>query len=99
MFVHAVYFWLKEDLGQAEKDEFLQRLNALATIESVQQCFIGPPAATRREVIDSSYSYALIVLFANEEAHDVYQSHPVHDQFRDACAPFWTGVQIYDSLG
>jgi hypothetical protein len=99
MFVHTVYFWLKNDLGQAEMEEFVQRLNALATIESVERCYIGRPASTRREVIDHSYSYALVVLFPDERAHDAYQRHPTHDEFRDACASFWTRVQVYDSVG
>lgn len=99
MFVHAVYFWLKQDLSNNERQEFLRRLKALATIESVHSCYIGEPAGTRREVIDHSYSYALVVVFTDQQAHDVYQQHPIHDQFREHCAPFWERVQIYDSVG
>jgi hypothetical protein len=46
MFVHAVYFWLKQNLGPNEKQEFLRRLKALATIESVHSSYIGEPAET-----------------------------------------------------
>ncbi len=99
MFVHAVYFWLKGNLTQQELLEFQEGLNSLATIESVQQCHIGIPAETDREVIDRSYSYALVVVFADQSAHDLYQSHPTHDSFRDNCASFWEKVQIYDSVG
>jgi hypothetical protein len=60
MFVHAVYFWLKQDLGHEEKQEFLRRLKALATIESAHSCFIGEPAETRREVIDHTWGMAYV---------------------------------------
>ncbi len=98
MFVHAVYFWLKEDLGAEQTQEFVERLNALATIESVKQCYIGRPAETRREIIDHTYSYALVVVFDDVASHDAYQVDPIHDEFRDHCAPYWNRVQIYDSL-
>lgn len=97
MFVHAVYFWLKEDLGEKEKQVFVERLNALATIESVRHCYIGQPAETRREIIDHTYSYALVVVFDDVAAHDAYQVDPIHDQFRDTCAGFWDRIRIYDS--
>lgn len=98
MFVHAVYFWLKENLSHQDRSEFLRGLKSLATIESIQQCYIGEPAETDREVIDRSYSYALVVIFADEVAHDKYQEHPTHDRFRESCSPFWEKVQIYDSV-
>ena len=44
------------------------------------------------------HSYALTVVFDDEQAHDVYQVHPVHDTFRDECGSFWTRVLIYDSV-
>jgi hypothetical protein len=99
MFVHAVYFWLREDLTAEDEAAFKKGLDSLATIESAHQCYIGPPAATDRPVIDRSYSYALVVVFTDETAHDAYQVHPTHDAFRNDCAQYWTKVLIYDSLG
>ena len=97
MFVHAVYFWLKEGLTDEERADFRTKLGALATIDSVRHCYIGTPAATDREVIDRSYSYALVVVFDDAEAHDDYQAHPTHDLFRDTCAGYWEWIRIYDS--
>lgn len=98
MFVHAVYFWLKNTLSDQERSEFTKELKALATIETIQHCYIGKPADTDRAIIDSSYSYALVIIFADRAAHDAYQDHPTHDRFRETCAPFWEKVQIYDSV-
>ena len=98
MFVHAVYFWLRDDLPPADRARFVAGVESLLTIESVAHGWVGVPAATDRPVIERGYSYALVVAFADAAGHDVYQDHPVHDRFRETCAPSWTRVQIFDSI-
>lgn len=98
MFVHAVYFWLRDDLTSAERERFVAGLHALRGIEGVQQGYVGVPAPTDRPVIERGYSYALVLVFADVDAQDVYQRHPVHDRFRDECSPYWQTVRIYDSV-
>jgi hypothetical protein len=98
MFMHTVYFWLKEGLSDTDRAEFLRGVTSLTTIDSVRQRHVGVPAPTDREVIDRTYSYALVVAFEDQAAHDRYQEHPVHDAFRGTCERFWRKVQIYDSL-
>ncbi|MBO0721362.1 MAG: Dabb family protein [Blastocatellia bacterium] len=97
MFVHSVYFWLKPDLTEEQHATFRERMRALSAIESVRQCYIGPPAATDRPVIDRSYSCALIVVFDDQQGHDHYQDHPIHDRFRE-CSNLWSKILIYDAL-
>jgi len=99
MFVHAVYFWLKEDLSEADRRTFDEGIRSLTAIRSVVHGHVGVPADTDRPVIDRSYSYALVVMFEDAAGHDAYQEDPIHDRFRDGCARFWTRVQIYDSIG
>ena len=43
-------------------------------------------------------SYALVLFFPDRAAHDAYQTHPVHDRFREQCSTFWRKVLIYDSV-
>jgi hypothetical protein len=99
MFVHAVYFWLKDHLTEKDKTTFLAGATSLTTIPSVQHGYVGVPAPTNRPVIERSYSHALVVIFANEHDHDLYQADPIHDRFRENCAQFWQKVVIYDSVG
>jgi hypothetical protein len=96
MFVHSVYFWLKEGLSDAEVVDFLRGMNSLREIESVRQFHAGPPADTDRPVIDRSYSYGMLVVLDDAKGHDVYQEHPAHDAFRQNCARYWSRVLIYD---
>lgn len=96
MFVHNVYFWLKKDLTAEQLEMYRNGLKSLTTIGSVQSAFIGIPASTDRPIIDRTYSYALILVFKNKEAHDAYQVHPIHDRFRENCSTFWSDIKIYD---
>ena len=96
--VHSVYFWLRDDLTNEQKETFIQGLDSLKSIETVRQAYVGVPALTNRPVIDRSYSYALIVVFDDQEGHDLYQTHKVHDRFREECGALWTKVLIYDSV-
>lgn len=97
MLVHCVYFWLKPGLSESQQADFRRGVNTLAAIKTVENMYVGKPAATpRRPVIDHSYSTALIVLFRDVAAHDAYQTDPIHLKFVADCQNYWTRVQIYD---
>jgi hypothetical protein len=97
VFIHSVYFWLKEGLTADQVEDFRRGLQSLTAISSVKQSYIGIPAETDREVIDNTYSYALIVIFDDLAGHDQYQVDPVHDRFRDESSANWSKVLIYDA--
>jgi hypothetical protein len=99
MFVHAVYFWFKSDLSAEQTATVVQGIHSLTTIKTVHHGYAGVAASTDRPVIDRSYSYALIVIFKDQQAHDLYQTDPIHDRFRELCSAFWEKVVIYDSVG
>ena len=97
MLVHTVFFWLKQDLTEAQRQLFDQGVRHLTTIPSVRQGFVGKPAATDRPVIDRTYSYGLTILCDDLAAHEAYQADPIHQQFLAECGSFWSRVQIYDA--
>ena len=96
-FIHSVYFWLKKDISQQQIENFEEKLEALTNIKNVKQGFVGKTASTARPIIDRSYDYALILVFDSIEQHDLYQDHPVHEDFRQSCGEFWIKVTIYDA--
>ncbi|MFB3131179.1 MAG: Dabb family protein [Rhodothermales bacterium] len=96
MFVHSVYFTLKDDLSDADRRRFEEGLASLADIETVRQRHIGTPADTHRPIIDRDYTHALVLAFDDAAGHDAYQDHPVHDAFRDTCSHCWAQVRIFD---
>jgi hypothetical protein len=97
MLLHTVLFWLRPDLTHDEIACFERGLKELTTIASVKTSFYGTPAATRRPVIDASYSYQLVLGFDDLQGHDTYQIDPIHKNFVKTCAPLWTKVLIYDA--
>jgi hypothetical protein len=98
MFVHAVYFTLRQDLSAADRALFLSWQPRLCAIPSVHAGYCGVPAATDRPVIDKSYTHALVLLFADAAAEQAYQVHPDHDRFREECKGFWSQIRIFDSV-
>ena len=98
MFIHSVYFWLKEGLSDADRQAFEQGVDLLLSIDSIAQSYRGTPAGTDRPVIDRTYSTGIVVVFRDQAAHDAYQIDPKHDRFRDECAQYWRKVQIYDFI-
>ncbi|MEZ0608608.1 Dabb family protein [Fibrella sp. WM1] len=96
MFIHSVYFWLARPESDEDRAALKAGLESLRGVEAIQAAQIGTAAATRRPVIDHSYDFALLLTFADEASHDVYQEHPIHLAFVDNCKHLWNRVQIYD---
>jgi len=97
-FVHHVLFWLKKPDDKLVRARFKESLSDLVyNCETVRSADIGVPADTSRPVIDSSYTFSLIVTFDDKEGHDIYQAHPLHLKFINDSSELWERVQIYDS--
>ena len=98
MFVHHVYFWLKDPSSSKDLQALTEGLQALASIEKIQLFHVGKPADTNRDVIDVSYSLSLLMVFANRADQDSYQVHPIHLKFVETCKHLWSKVIVYDSV-
>src|SRR5687768_3187566 len=98
MFVHHVYFWLKNAGSKEDQARLLIGLQTLKKIETIKMSHIGVPADTNRDVIDTSYQMSLLLVFDNRKDQDVYQNHPVHLKFVEDCSNLWKKVIVYDSV-
>ena len=98
MFIHQVYFWLKNKDSKEDYSRLLQGLETLRQIEPKIVLRIGTPAGTTRGVIDGSYSFSELFLFETPEDQDAYQVHPIHKEFVEDCAHLWEKVVVYDSV-
>jgi len=97
MIAHHVLFWLKADTTEDQKLAFRNSLQTLEKIEVVKTFHIGTPAPIERAVVDTTYTFSLILFFEDLAAHDVYQSHPLHKAFLDEFRVFFDKVIIYDA--
>lgn len=98
LFVHSVYFWLKEDITEDEQNTFVQILRELEQIESVESLEVGVPAQTPRDVVDNSYDVALLVYFKDRIGHDKYQSDTIHVDAISRFEEWIDKIQIYDAI-
>ena len=98
MFIHHVYFWLKNSGNKEDKAKLIEGLKKLSKVNTIKSFYIGQPAATRRDVIDSSYDVSWLLFFDNAADQDSYQTDPIHLKFVEECSALWTKVTVYDTI-
>ncbi len=98
VFVHHVYFWLKNAGNAEDLGKLIAGLKKLSAVKTIRQFHIGKPASTSREVIDGSYAVSWLVLFDNKADQDSYQTDPIHLKFIEECSILWQKVIVYDSV-
>ncbi len=99
LFVPHVLFYLSATASDTDRAKLLEGLQKLREIPTIQLAHIGTPAATDRAVIDRTYSFSWLCLFASAADEQSYQQHPIHDEFRQQYARYWEKVVIYDAVG
>jgi hypothetical protein len=96
MLMHSVYFWLQDNLTTEQLNAFEEGLRSLAAIETAKILHVGKPVPADRPVVESSYTFGLIVGFDTQEGLDTYAVHPVHLAFVDEFKPYWTQIRVFD---
>ncbi|MDM1296764.1 Dabb family protein [Sphingobacterium sp. N143] len=96
--VHVVNFWLKKDISEKDKKDFVGFFEELRKIETIQSLNYGIPAQTNdRPVVDNSFDYTLIVTFKDLKDIGVYETHPIHLKAIEKYQHFWTKVMVKDT--
>jgi hypothetical protein len=98
VFIHHVYFWLKNAGNAADRAKLIEGLTKLSKVKTIKNFHIGKPAATSRGVIDTTYAVSWFVLFDNDADQASYQTDPIHLKFVEDCSPLWEKVIVYDSI-
>jgi hypothetical protein len=98
VFIHHVFFWLKEPGLESNKQQLIQGLQKLAAVTTIKNFHIGQPATTSRGVIDTTYSISWMLTFENAANQDSYQADPIHLNFVKECSHLWEKVVVYDSV-
>jgi hypothetical protein len=96
MHTHVVFIWLKEGLDDRDHERFFEGLDRLTREHNIRDRRIGKPAATDREVVDSSYAYSIVLRFDDLDAHNAYQVSDEHQTFLDMRFDMVDRVQVYD---
>jgi hypothetical protein len=99
LFVHHVYFYLKNAGNETDKAKLLEGLNKLAAVPTIRLVHIGTPATTNRDVIERGYDISWLCFFDNLADQEIYQKHPIHLKFVEDYSALWQKVVVYDSVG
>jgi hypothetical protein len=98
IFVHHVYFWLKNPDSKSDFASLKEGLQKLTKIKTIKEFQIGKPADTDRDVIDHSYSLSWLLFFGSGEDQASYQMDPIHLKFVEDCSHLWSKLIVYDSI-
>jgi Stress responsive A/B Barrel Domain len=98
IFIHHVYFWLKNTGNVDDFTKLVDGLKKLSTVTGIKQFHIGKPANTSRDVIDGSYAVSWLLLFENDAGQAAYQTDPIHLKFIEECSHLWSKVIVYDAV-
>ena len=96
--VHVVNFWLKKDLSEEEKKNFVEFFEELRKIDVIKTLNYGIPAQTNpRPVVDNSFDYTLLVTFKDLNDITIYETHPIHLKAIEKYQHLWTKVMVKDT--
>ncbi|MFL2639368.1 MAG: Dabb family protein [Flavobacteriaceae bacterium] len=98
--VHSVYFWLNNPENSTEREEFETAIKKLLSTNKLAiKKHLGKPGNTeKREVVDNSYDYCMILTFPSLKAQRLYQDDPTHLIFIQSAKHLWKKVQVFDSM-
>src|SRR4051794_18394473 len=98
MFVHHVFFWLKDPSSKNDEQKLINGLQKLTKVQTIKMYQIGKPANTNRDVIENSYSVSWLLFFDDKDAEESYQVDPLHLNFVETCKHLWNRVVVYDTV-
>lgn len=95
---HTVFVWLKKGGDATDRQKLIDAAKMLKReIPEVEALVVGPMLPSTRPIVDSTYDVGFVMRFANKEAMDRYERHPVHQQaVKDLLQPLAKKVQVYD---
>ncbi|HTB53126.1 MAG TPA: Dabb family protein [Ferruginibacter sp.] len=98
MLLHHVLFWVKPETTAEQKEAFEKGLESLTGVPTAQAVYVGTPVTSiNRPVVDTTYTFSLVIIFDDLAGHDVYQTHPVHKAFLESFKQYFEKVVIYDA--
>lgn len=99
-FVHTVYFWLNNPDSEDDQKQFEKAMKKfMKKSKHANTHYVGKPPKATRDVVDDSFTYALIVSFKSAKQQEKYQNEKAHLAFIEEAESLWNKVIVYDSQG
>jgi hypothetical protein len=77
---HVALLWLREPGNEEHARAWAQAATALAAIDGVESLELGPAAPVSWAGPDTSFDFALTIVFSSRAAMERYQPHPLHQE-------------------
>lgn len=96
---HYLLFWLKPELTEKQVADFAQFFEELHKLPYLKSLHYGRPAkSSPRKVLDSTYTYNVVMTFDSLEDLETYGKLPKHLETVKKYSVFWDKMQVYDSV-
>jgi len=97
MITHVVIFWTDKPHGGNREKLLAGARELLPQIPGVKEFRCGAPVRSPRGVVDDGFAVAISMSFEDQDAAEVYQSHPLHLQFiEQSVKPYVRRLVVYD---
>src|SRR5688572_17877284 len=84
--VRVITIWWKPTVGERDVEALRRSLAASAPqVPGLELTLFGTPAGTRREIVDNTFGFLIVMRFRDREALANWEHHPSH---RDLIAKF-----------
>jgi hypothetical protein len=94
---HVVLCWLKSPGDAEARDRIIEVSKSFAEIPGVASVSAGPVLASDRDIVDSGFDVAVVLVFDDRRALVAYLEHPKHQQaLEGVLRPLVERVAIYD---
>ena len=96
--IQSVFFTLKDSSQDKTQSLIDDCYRYLGGAEGIISLHAGPRVAELdRDVNDSDFHVALIVIFQDRQSHDAYQTVEDHQTFVDRNEANWEQVRVFDA--
>lgn len=95
---HHVFFTLEDSSEAKIHSLVLACQKYLADHPGVVDFSVGRRDPELNRPVNARYDVSLHVIFSDRDAHDVYQTAPLHLEFIELEKANWKQVQVFDSL-
>lgn len=99
-YVHAVFFSFKEGTPHAEREALVaDSIEQLSKIPSVRKIDSGPrDLQADRDVNVTDFDIGLVVYFDDKAGYDLYEKHPIHEEYVQKHRTNWAKVRVFDFI-
>ncbi len=93
---HIVLVWLDKSLSQEQITKIIDNTKQLSKINYVKSMKVGRAIASTRKIVDDSFTFGIVMEFANIESMNKYLVDDNHVNYVKRLKPMIKKLLVYD---